>query len=839
MAVQYKHRPKQIGLDVDEKGVNDMKTLIVGGVAGGASAAARLRRLDETAEIILFERGEYISFANCGLPYYIGGEITDKEALTLQTPGSFRARFNVDVRVQSEVISIDPAAKTVTVKKTGTEETYTENYDRLILSMGAYPVMPNIEGIGSDKVFTLRNIPDTYRIKDYIEQKNPRSAAVVGGGYIGVEMAENLHNAGLSVTIVEMVDQVIAPLDYDMASDVHRHIESKGVRLMLGNAVRSIRDDGSTLYVALNSGEIEADMLIMAVGVLPETKIAKDAGLTVNQRGSIVVNSRMQTSDPFVYAVGDAVEVVDFVTGQKAFIPLAGPANKQGRIAADNICGNKTSPESEYTGTQGSAILKVFDLTVATTGVNEKTAKKLGLDYDKSFTYSASHASYYPGAVNMSVKVLFEKGSGKILGAQIVGYDGTDKRCDVIATAIRFGATAADLTKLELCYAPPYSSAKDPVNMAGFVIENLLTGKVKNFHWHDVSGLPRDGSVTLLDTRTKMEYENGHIDGFTNIPLDSLRGQLDSLDKTKPVYVTCQVGLRGYIACRILSQNGFDCYNLSGGYRLYHSIFGTHSTPPRSERLNPETQLPEKPPVHDKPNIRVDACGLQCPGPIVRLSAELKEAKIGDVIEIATTDPAFASDVESFCRRTGNRFISLSESKGVSTAVIQKGGTQLAAGGSRPDGKNLIVFSGDLDKAIASFIIANAAAAMGRKVTMFFTFWGLNILRRPEKVPAKKDFMSRMFAMMMPRGSRKLGLSKMNMGGMGAKMIRGVMKKKNIDSLEALITQAVANGVQLVACSMSMDVMGIKKEELIDGVSYSGAANMLANAEESDMSLFI
>ncbi len=573
-----------------------MKTLIVGGVAGGASAAARLRRLNESAEIILFERGEYISFANCGLPYFIGGEITDKEALTLQTPRSFNARFNVDVRVLSEVISIDCSAKSVLVKKVETGETYTEDYDRLILSTGAYPVTSNIEGIGSDKVFTLRNIPDTYKIKDYIEQKKPRSAAVMGGGYIGVEMAENLHNAGLSVTIVEMANQVIAPLDYDMASDVHRHIESKGVRLMLGNAVRSIRDDGSRLYIAINSGEIEADMLIMAVGVLPDTAIAKNAGLTVNQRGSIVVDSHMQTSDPSIYAVGDAVEVVDFVTGQKSFIPLAGPANKQGRIAADNICGI----ESEYTGTQGSAILKVFDMTVATTGVNEKTAKQLGLDYDKSFTYSASHASYYPGAVNLSVKVLFEKGSGKILGAQIVGYEGVDKRCDIIATAMRFGATAYDLTRLELCYAPPYSSAKDPVNMAGYVIENLLTETVKNFHWHDVDGLPRDGSVTLLDIRTKAEYENGHISGFINIPLDNLRERLNELDKTKSIYVTCQVGLRGYIACRILSQNGFDCYNLSGGYRLYQSIFGIDSTPPKSENLNPETQLSGKPPVHER-----------------------------------------------------------------------------------------------------------------------------------------------------------------------------------------------------------------------------------------------
>jgi len=548
------------------------KILIVGGVAGGASAAARLRRLDEKAVIIMFERGEFISFANCGLPYYIGGEITEKSALTLQTPQSFEARFNVDVRVFSEVTQVNRAEKTVGVKNLRTGETYTESYDSLILSPGAEPIKPNIEGMQSRRVFTLRNIPDTYRIKEYIETCKPKSAVIVGGGYIGVEMAENLHQAGLSVTLIEMLDQVIAPLDYDMACDVHRHIESKGVTLILQNGVRAISDNGARLVVTLNEGEAQAGMLIMAVGVRPESGIAKTAGLDINERGCIVIGDDMRTSDPDIFAVGDAVEITDFVTGQKGSIPLAGPANKQGRIAADNICGL----DGRYAGTQGSAILKVFDMTVATTGVNEKTAKRLGLEYDKSFTWSASHAAYYPGAVNMSIKTIFEKGTGKILGAQITGFDGVDKRCDIFATAIRAGMTAYDLTKLELCYAPPYSSAKDPVNMAGFVIENLLTGKVRNFHWHDVETLPR-GETTLLDVRTTREYANGTIDGSINIPVDDLRGRLDELDKSKPVYVFCQVGLRGYIAARILAQNGYDAYNLSGGYRLYSSIVSAKS----------------------------------------------------------------------------------------------------------------------------------------------------------------------------------------------------------------------------------------------------------------------
>ena len=811
------------------------KVLIIGGVAGGASAAARLRRLDENAQIIMFERGEYISFANCGLPYYIGGKITEKSALTLQTPQSFHARFNVDVRISSEIIAIDRDLKNVTVQNSQTGETYTESYDKLILSMGAKPIKPNIEGIDSAKVFTLRNIPDTYKIKEYIENHKPQSAVVVGGGYIGVEMAENLKATGLDVTIVEMSDQLIAPLDYDMASEVHRYIEQKDVELILGNAVRAISDKGDTLNITLDSGVVKADMLIMAIGVSPESDIAKVAGLSVNERGSIIVSDKMQTADADIYAVGDAVEIIDFVTGQKAFVPLAGPANKQGRIAADNICGL----DSKYTGTQGSAILKVFDMTVATTGVNEKTAKRVGMNYDKSFTYSASHASYYPEAVNMSVKTIFDQATGKILGAQVVGFDGSDKRCDVIATAIRFGATAHDLTQLELCYAPPYSSAKDPVNMAGFVIENLLTGKAKNFHWYDVKALPRDGSVLLVDTRTKIEYENGHIEGFINIPLDELRDRLGELDSSKKVYLTCQVGLRGYVGARILSQHGFDVYNLSGGYRLYNTIFGGKSTPPRATGINPETQLPEAEVETSTNIIQIDACGLQCPGPIVKLSAAINEAKLGDVLEISTTDPAFASDIDGFCRRTGNVFEGMKNEEGVSIAKIRKGEAKNQCDVSAKDNKNIIVFSGDLDKAIASFIIANAAAAMGRKVSMFFTFWGLNILRRPEKVSVKKDFISKMFGMMMPRGSKKLGLSNMNMGGIGPKMIRAVMKNKNVDSIEALIQMALDNGVELVACSMSMDVMGIKEAELIDGVKLGGAAAMIANAEESDMSLFI
>lgn len=552
-----------------------MKVVIVGGVAGGASAAARLRRLDESAEIIMFERGEYISFANCGLPYYIGGEITKKSALTLQTPQSFNARFNVDVRVNSEVTSIDPKAKTVTVRSKDRGE-YTESYDKLILSPGAAPIRPPMEGADNARVFTLRNIPDTIKIREYVEEEFPASAVVVGGGYIGVEMAENLKNAGVAVTIVELTDHVIAPLDYDMACDVHRYLKEKGVGLILKNGVQAIKEEGGKLKLTLSDGEIETDMVIMAVGVRPDTALAKDAGLELNKRGAIVVNEHMLTSDPDIYAVGDAVEVTDFVTGEKAYIPLAGPANKQGRIAADNICGIPTT----YKNTLGSAVLKIFDMTVATTGVNERAAKAAGLDYDKVYTYSNSHASYYPGSTGMSIKTLYEKGTGKILGAQIVGFDGVDKRCDVLATAIRAGMTAKDLTELELCYAPPFGSAKDPVNFVGYVIENTLAGRVKNFFWDDVAKLPRDGSVTLLDVRTDLERENGqYIEGFIHIPVDELRARAGELDKSKPVYIHCRTGLRSYVACCMLAGMGFDCYNLSGGWRLYESILSETKSP--------------------------------------------------------------------------------------------------------------------------------------------------------------------------------------------------------------------------------------------------------------------
>ena len=552
-----------------------MKTIIIGGVAGGASAAARLRRLDEKAEILLLERGPYISFANCGLPYYIGGDITQKENLTLQTPESFRSRFRVDVRIRSEATDIHPENKIVRIRNLETGETYDEKYDTLILSPGAEPIRPPVEGIESSRVFTLRTIPDTMKIKRFLLEEKPRSAVIVGGGYIGMEMAENLKKAGLSVTIVEKADHLIAPLDFDMAADVHRYAKSEGIKLILNNGLKSVSETEEGLKIGLEQGSLSADMLLLSVGVRPETSLAAGCGIRLNSRGAIVTDSQMRTNIPDIYAVGDAVEIQDFVTGQPASIPLAGPANKQGRIAADNICGL----ESSYSGTQGSAILRFFQMTVATTGLNERAAKAAGLDYDKTYLYSASHASYYPGGSNMSIKILWDKKSLNLLGAQIVGFDGVDKRMDVLATAIRFGAKVTDLANLELCYAPPFGSAKDPVNMAGFVAENVITGKLRQFFWEDVESLPRDRSVTLLDVRTNTERSRGFIDGFMHIPLDSLRNHLEQIPKGKPVYVHCHSGLRSYIACRILMGNGYECYNLAGGWRLYESVIHEKTVP--------------------------------------------------------------------------------------------------------------------------------------------------------------------------------------------------------------------------------------------------------------------
>lgn len=769
--------------------------------------------------------------------------------MLVQTPEAMKERFNIDVRVQNEVLKINREDKNVEVKNLATNEVYLESYDELVLSPGSTPLKPPIPGIDSPNIFTLWNIPDTDAIKSFVDNNKPKRAVVVGGGFIGIEMVENLHDLGLEVSLVEMMDQVMTPVDFEMAQSIHQHLGQKGVKLHLSNGVKSFKYKNNVTTVTLQSGlTIEADVVMLSIGVRPQSNLAKEAGLELNQRGGIVVDSRLKTKDSSIYAIGDAIEVVDFVSGNKAMVPLAGPANKQGRIVANLIAG----VDDEYKGTQGTSIAKVFDLTVATTGLNEKQLKQQGLEYKKdyhvSIIHSKSHAGYYPGAIPMALKLIF-KTDGKILGAQIVGYDGVDKRIDVIATALRFGGTIYDLTELELAYAPPYSSAKDPVNMVGYTAENILKNKMAVVSWHEIQEVD-DQKTVILDVREPLERDLGYIEGSVNIPVDDLRERHVELDKNKEIIVYCAIGLRGYVAGRILMQHGFkNVKNLSGGYSTYACVSSVDGSGQCSDvACNTNPHISDSGDAEDLEfdtgtgNVfKLNACGLQCPGPIMQVHNKLEEMARGDILEVRATDPGFVNDIGVWTKRTENTLIESGKREKEFYAVIKKGTSQLTTlpTEKRPTGKNMVVFSGDLDKAIASFIIANGAAAMGREVTMFFTFWGLNIIRKHEKVSATKDFMGRMFSGMMPRGSRRLGLSKMNMMGMGPKMIRMVMKNHNVDSLEDLIKMAQENGVKMVACNMSMDLMGITESEIVEGVEYGGVATFLGAAEESDMSLFI
>ena len=820
------------------------KTVIIGGVAGGASCAARLRRLDGEREIIILERGEYISYANCGLPYHVSGVIRSRSALLLMTPEMMRDRFQIDVRVRNEVTSVNREEKSVTVRNLATGESYEESYDELVIATGSSPLRPNIPGIDSARIRTLWTVPDTDEIRNMIREQGVRTAAVIGGGFIGLEMAENLRHAGLEVSLIEAADQVMAPLDYEMAQLLHENIRDNGVSLYLSDGVERFEDDGSRVTVTLKSGKtVAAELVILSIGVRPNSQLARDAGLTVNQRGGIVTDERMVTSDPSIYAVGDAVEVEDFVLKQRTMVPLAGPANKQGRIAANNIAGGN----STYKGTQGSAVAKVFDLTAASTGLNEKSLIRSGMtkgkDYLTLIITQNSHAGYYPGAVPLTIKLLFSPDGRKLFGAQIVGREGADKRIDTIGVAIRLGAGIQELKDLELAYAPPYSSAKDPVNMAGFVAENILRGMVSIAEWNEPDTSPE---AILLDVREEAEVMAYAIPGAVNIPLGRLRGELEKLDRSKKIIVFCAVGVRAYNGARILMQHGFENVSVyPGGARFYKS---THPADD-ADRASADTPERKDEPTVSKESetvsrITLDCCGMQCPGPIMEVFKAVSGMKEGELLQVTASDPGFAKDVGSWCRRTGNTLVTNEQRGGEYIATIRKGAEKAvsqseAAADAAPKGKTIIVFEGDMDKVLASFVIANGALAMGRPVTMFFTFWGLTALRRSSKVKVKKSFMEKMFGFMLPRGAAKTKLSKMNMGGMGTAMMRGIMKDKNIDSLEDMMKKAIEGGVKIIACSMSMDVMGIRPEELIDGVEIGGVGTYLGDAEESDVNLFI
>ncbi len=816
------------------------RIVIVGGVAGGASAAARARRLSEEAEIVMFERGQYISFANCGLPYHIGGQIKDRDRLLVQTPEKMKERFAIDVRTRSEVVGIDREKRQVTVHDLAKGREYQVDYDALILSPGAEPVKPKMPGIDSPHVFTLRSIPDMDAIKAVVEREGCERAVVVGGGYIGLEMAEALIERGLAVSLVELETNVMGSVDPEMAAPLHEELKLHGVDLHLGTSVTEVVTDGDASSVLLSDGKrIATDLVVMAVGVRPEVKLAQAAGLEIGRRGGIVVNDQMQTSDPNIYAVGDAVEVTDFVGDYATVIPLAGPANRQGRIAVNTIFGR----ESRYTKTQGTAICKVFNLAVATTGMNEKNLKRQGIAYEKVYVHPANHAGYYPGASQLSLKLLFDPKTGKILGAQCVGTKGVDKRIDVLAVALRAGMTVFDLQDLELCYAPPFGSAKDPVNYAGFVAANFITGDMPICHVADVIE-PREDQK-LIDVRTPGEVQAGTIPGAVNIPIDELRGRLDEIPKNKELLVFCQVGLRGYLAVRVLNQRGFNSRNLTGGYKTYSATVGlTNGKASLSADMKSDTgeTEPQKK-TRDGADVvkHIDATGMQCPGPILRLKEEVESLSEGQKLTISASDPGFPGDVEGWCHSTGHRLIGTEARNGTYYATVEKRAVVAAMAPVQAMGKRktIVVFSGDFDKAMASFIIANGAAAMGSDVTLFFTFWALNLLRRPESVPVRKTLIERMFGFMMPRGAERTKLSKMNMAGMGTQMIKSIMKKKNVSSLSELIAKAKAAGVRLVACTMTMDLMGIKREELIDGVEEGGVAMYLDRAEAANVNLFI
>ena len=792
-----------------------MRVIIIGGGACGASCATRLRRLDERCEITILERTDEVSIANCGLPYYCSDVINDRDKILVSNPQKFKNMFNIDVRLNTEVVKINREEKFV-VSSNG-EKFY---YDKLVLAQGGNPIVPPLEGINNENIFTVRSLADADKIKDYIKNNNVKSAVVVGAGFIGIEMAENFAHLGLDTKVVELSNQILAPIDYEVACFAQNEMRDKGVELILSDGVKLFKEK----EIELNSGKtIPYDIAILAIGVKPETTLAKNSNLEVNR--GIIVNENMQTNDENIYAGGDSVEIKHFVTNNDVLIPLAGPANRQGRIIADNICNLK----STYKKSQGTSVLKVFDYTVACTGYNEKSLQRENIPYWKALTFGNSHAGYYPDATSTFYKLLFNN-EGKILGAQAVGYEGVEKRIDVIASVMRNQGTIQELLDSELCYAPPYSSAKDSVNILGMCADNILKGLVKPAYYEDIVG------SYIVDVRIPESYNIKTINGAKNIPLAQLRERINEIPKDKKVILVCNTGYTSYVASRILIQNGYNnVYSLLGGMQLFKEIEKDKNG--KVKKVSQELQTAN---IATYNVVKVDACGLSCPGPIMKLSSTISNLNDGEILEITSTDRGFYSDVEAWCNSTNNTLLNLSNTDKKIVATIQKGvnNEQASQNNNSKNGQTIVVFSNDLDKALASFIIANGAKASGKDVTMFFTFWGLNILRK-ENITVKKGFIDKMFGFMMPKGADKLTLSKMNMGGLGSLMMKQVMKNKNVLSLKELIEQAQNQGVKFIACQMSMDVMGIQKEELIDGVEIGGVAKYIAESNNSNSNLFI
>lgn len=820
-----------------------MKIIIIGGVAGGATTAARIRRMDESVEIVLIERGAHISYANCGLPYYIGGVISEREKLFVQTVEKFSAQFNVDVRTESEVVSINRTNKTVSISRIDGSN-YTEQYDKLVISTGAVPVRPPLPGIDIKGIFTLRNVPDTERVKEFVDQTKPQRAVVIGAGFIGLEMAENLHARGAEVSIVEMGNQVMAPIDFSMASLLHQHLTEKGVQLYLEQTVEGFERTHEGIKVQFKSGDsITTDIVILSIGVRPETHLAREANLAIGTTGGISVNEYLQTSDENIYAIGDAIEYPHPITKQPWLNYLAGPANRQGRIVADNLLGAKIP----YEGSIGTAIAKVFDMTAAATGLSAKRLRQMDIDYRSVTLHPSSHAGYYPGALPMTIKLIFAPDSGKVYGGQVVGYKGIDKRIDQIALIIKQGGTVEDLTRIEHAYAPPFSSAKDPVTLAGYAASNLLEGKMHPKYWREVKEIIASESLSastlFVDVRTPDEFQMGSLPNAINIPLDTLRTRLDELPKDKDIIVLCAVGLRGYMGYRILAQNGFTrVYNLIGGLKTYRAATAPIA-PPQHRPMTSSNPCCQKQTEEAPSNItlHVDACGLQCPGPILKMKRSIESLQVGEYLQIVSTDAGFPRDAEAWCCSTGHKLISSTSATGCYTVVIEKkeGKPQNCLSANGGKGKTFILFSDSLDKALATFVLANGAAATGEKTTIFFTFWGLNAIKKVQKPHTEKDFFGKMFGWMLPAHSGQLKLSKLSMGGLGGKMMRFLMKRKGIDSLESLRQQALENGVEFIACQMSMDVMGVSREELMDEVTIGGVATYMNRADDANVNLFI
>ena len=813
-----------------------MKIIIIGGVAGGMSAAARLRRLDEKSDIIVIEKSGYVSFANCGLPYYIGGVIKEKDSLLLETPSTLKEKFNLDVRVKSEAVSINREKKEIKIKNIETNDEYTESYDKLLISTGAKPFVPDIKGLEEAGYLTLRNIEDMEKISSCIDSDGYKNAVIIGGGFIGLETAENLKHKNINVTIIEKADQVMAPLDPEMASFIHGEIKRRNIALYLNSDITEISNSGKKKIIKLKSGEVvETDIIIASIGVVPDSELAKNAGLKMSSKGAVEVDEYLKTSDSDIYAAGDVIEIRNAITGQKALVPLAGPANKQGRTAADNILGR----EEKYTGTIGTSIMKFFNMTAASTGINEKYLKKQDINYKSLFIIKADHAGYYPGASDIYFKILFEPETGKIFGAQAVGEKGADKKIDIIATAILGNISVYKLKDLETAYAPPFNSAKDIINYASYMAENIKRDGLETVSWNETD------KIGLIDVRTEDEYNIDHIQGAVNMPLNTLRENMGKLDKNKEYIVYCKVGQRGYNAQRILVNNGYKVKNLNGGFSIYKSALM-----PQDNRIKFENDIKNDKHrsisgLNSADKKILDVTGLQCPGPIIKIKNKISELKTGEVLEVKATDPGFENDIKVWTRQTGNTLLNIENTDGEILAEIKKGENFLRS--KKPDEEavkenstSLVIFSGDFDKVFAALVIANGALAMGNSVSIFFTFWGLNVLRKSNyKTRSKKGIIEKCFGIMMPKGVSKLKLSNMNFFGLGRKMINKVMKTKNIESLESLLEQYIENGGKITACTMSMDVMGIKKDELIENIEYGGVATYMENANKANHNLFI